>query len=120
MVEALKSVSGLTDVTLSCNGFTARSHKLILAMASKFFKDIFEKFRESKHPTIILTEMDPDILQLVIDFLYSGSINVKVERLNDLILAGQHLEIKVLVITMLNVKFKAFRKYSERKPFKSG
>ncbi len=95
MVETLKSVVGLTDVTLSCNGYTTRTHKLILASASRFFRNIFEHFCESKHPTIIVTEMDPDILQLVVDFLYCGHVNVSNDRLDDLITAGQSLEIKV-------------------------
>ena len=95
MVEGLKSAIGLSDVTLACSGFTTRTHKLVLASASEFFRNLFEKFSDSKHPTIVVTEVDPATLKLIVDFLYSGCIDIPYDKLDSLIEAAHLLEIKV-------------------------
>ena len=55
MIESLKSVVGLSDVTISsCNGFKANLHKIVLASSSTYFQRIFQDFKESKHPIVVL------------------------------------------------------------------
>ena len=98
MVEGLKSAIGLTDVTLTCSGFTTRTHKLVLASASGFFRDLFDKFSEAKHPTIVVTEVDASTMKLIVDFLYSGCIDIPFDKLDSLFDAAHLLEIKVLTV----------------------
>lgn len=98
MVEGLKYGSGLTDVTLSCEGgHKFHLHKLILASASVYFYQIFEDFRESKHPIIILSKVSADVLQLLVTYMYCGFIDVPNEMLTELISVGKSLKIKGLM-----------------------
>jgi kelch-like protein 2/3 len=74
-----------------------RSHKLILATSSWFFHNLFEQFSESKHPTIILNDIKSDVLELIVSYVYTGVIEVPAEKMEDLIVAGKSLQIKVVV-----------------------
>ena len=96
-VDGLQSNTGLTDVTVASeDGFKASLHKLILANSSSYFLQIFENFRESKHPTIILSGISADILQLIISYVYSGFAEVPKEKRDLLISAGKSLKINVI------------------------
>ena len=95
MIETLKSSIGLSDVTISCNGFKSNLHKIVLASSSTYFQNIFQDFRESKHPIVILTEIEADILQLIVKYIYCGFVDVPTEKIDQLILAAKSLQIKV-------------------------
>ena len=102
MVEGLKFVPGLSDVTVSCeNGYKTHLHKLILASASLYFYQLFEENLESKHPRIILSGIDSDILEMLISYMYCGFIDVPTDKLADLISAGRSLKIKVSFLLLI-------------------
>ena len=101
MVEGLKVGTGLSDVTVSCDGgYKAHLHKLILASASVYFYKIFEEVAESKHPVIILSGINSDILELLISYMYCGFIDVPNDKLSELVSAGKSLKIKVILFVI--------------------
>ena len=101
MVEGLKFVPGLSDVTVTCdNGYKSHLHKLILASASLYLYQLFEENAESKHPTLILSGIDSEILEMLISYMYCGFIDVPTDKLPDLISAGRCLKIKVNFSTL--------------------
>jgi kelch-like protein 2/3 len=96
MVEGLKFGRGLSDVIVTCDGgYKAHLHKLILASASLYFYQIFDEVADSKHPHIILSGINSDILEMLISYMYCGFIDVPSDRLPQLISAGKSLKIKV-------------------------
>jgi len=88
--------TSLADVTLACeDGFKASLHKFILAASSSYFRQIFENFRESKYPVIILDGVSGDTLKFIVSFLYSGLVEVPETQIERLLSAGKSLKIKV-------------------------
>jgi len=68
---------------------------MILASASLYFYHIFEEVAESRHPLIILSGINSDILELLVTYMYCGFIDVPRDKLSELISAGKSLKIKV-------------------------
>jgi len=51
-------------------------HKVVLASASPYFQAMFTHFAEKNKELVVIRELDSVILQLLIDFIYSGKIMV--------------------------------------------
>lgn len=56
------------------------------------------------YPTIILSDISPQDIKLIIEFIYHGEIRVPVENINSLLEAARSLKISGLI----NVSFKLF------------
>ncbi|XP_026485902.2 zinc finger protein 615-like [Vanessa tameamea] len=66
------------DVHLICGGQIFRSHRLVLASASEFLKDLLLSCPLEDSPTfIVLPEFDIDTLSLVLYYLYNGEVMVQ-------------------------------------------
>ncbi|XP_046960593.1 zinc finger protein 286A-like [Vanessa cardui] len=77
MCEWLSS-GGWYDVHLICGGQIFRSHRLVLASASEFLKDLLLSCPLEDSPTlIVLPEFDIDTLSLVLYYLYNGEVMVQ-------------------------------------------
>lgn len=59
------------------NGAEIWAHKVVLAANSEYFNIMFNsKFKESKELEIQIQELDPNVLSLLIDFIYSSELVV--------------------------------------------
>jgi len=63
----------LSDVKLKCEGRIFFAHKLILAASSKVFAAMFSnKMAETEEGVVDITDVDPDVLQLLLQYMYLG------------------------------------------------
>ena len=77
------------DVKIPC-------HRNILAAASDFFKAMFKcDLKESTSDTVQLT-MEPEILRRVVDYIYTGEIELTVENVEDLLKSADVLSLECL------------------------
>ncbi|KAK7972607.1 hypothetical protein PG988_006741 [Apiospora saccharicola] len=68
----------MTDVKVSCGNRTWDLHKLILCSRCPFFKKAFTgNFQEAKTGQVILRENDPDDIDGVIQYIYTGEVSKK-------------------------------------------
>ncbi len=82
----------LTDVMLAAEGRSIPCHKVLLAAASKFFFDKFITNPESlEHNILDIEDIDFDTLTSVVSYIYSGNIELTVEKTEKLIPAGVSL-----------------------------
>jgi len=51
-------------------------HKVVLASASPYFHAMFTHFEEKNKELVIIRQFDSTILQLLVDYIYSGKIMV--------------------------------------------
>ena len=64
------------DVTLACSdGSTLDAHKVILSSVSTYFRDIL-KTAPCKHPIIILKDTCKDEASAMLEFAYTGEVNI--------------------------------------------
>lgn len=83
------------DVTLVCEGFKVRAHKMVLSACSPFFQEVFVS-NPCKHPVIILKDMNHFELNSILEFMYRGEVNVSQDKLGTLLKSAESLQIKGL------------------------
>ncbi|XP_034660153.1 protein abrupt isoform X3 [Drosophila subobscura] len=85
----------LVDVTLACDGKLLQAHKIVLAICSPYFQEIFTS-NPCRHPIIILKDVSFNIMLELLEFMYQGVVNVKHTELQSFMKIGQLLQIKGL------------------------
>ncbi len=85
----------LTDVILIADGKSIPCHRVLLAAASKFFRDMFVASSTNPRPLesnlIYIEGVDFDILRAIVSFVYNGSVELTVENTELLIPASVSL-----------------------------
>ena len=85
------------DVTLVCeDNHRIEGHKVILASASKFFRNIFIGNKHS-HPLIYMRGIKARDLVCLVDFIYHGEANVYEEDLNNFLAIAEELNLTGLI-----------------------
>ena len=71
----------LCDVVLVAGATELSCHKVVLCSCSQYFYAMFTgELSEAKSDRITLQEIDPDALNLLIDFVYTSEIHVTEEN----------------------------------------
>eukprot|EP00095_Tigriopus_kingsejongensis_P012309 maker-scaffold284_size223161-snap-gene-1.23 protein:Tk12309 transcript:maker-scaffold284_size223161-snap-gene-1.23-mRNA-1 annotation:"dna transcription factor activity" len=92
----LHTRNDFVDVTLACSdGSTLDAHKVILSSVSSYFRDIL-KTTPCKHPIIILKDTGKDEAAAMLEFAYTGEVNVAQELLPSLLQTARSFRIKGL------------------------
>ncbi|KAG5877819.1 hypothetical protein JTB14_022710 [Gonioctena quinquepunctata] len=80
------------DVILSCQGHRLMAHRVILSMASPIFKDLLKE--ATSDPTVIIfPDVSSNTMSLVLDYIYTGSVVVYSNTIQDLLCLASILEI---------------------------
>uniref|UniRef100_T1JFA7 BTB domain-containing protein n=1 Tax=Strigamia maritima TaxID=126957 RepID=T1JFA7_STRMM len=85
----------LVDVTLACDGFSLKAHKVVLSACSPYFQSLFLD-NPCKHPIVILKDVKFSDLRALIDFMYRGEVNVSQDQLSALLATAETLKVKGL------------------------
>jgi len=92
----LHSRQDFVDVTLACaDGTTLDAHKVILSSVSSYFREIL-KTAPCKHPIIILKDTCREEASAMLEFAYTGEVNVGQELLPSLLHTARCFKIKGL------------------------
>ncbi|XP_023322519.1 protein abrupt [Eurytemora carolleeae] len=92
----LHSRQDFVDVTLACaDGSTLDAHKVILSSVSTYFRDIL-KNAPCKHPIIILKDTCREEASAMLEFAYTGEVNVGQDLLPSLLHTAKCFKIKGL------------------------
>jgi len=87
----------LTDVTLQCQGKEFKAHKLILAAASPVFEAMFQEgTKEHEDNYVNIEDIDSDIFDVFLRFLYSGQVDQLAEICLDLLVAADKYDVQPL------------------------
>lgn len=72
------------DVTITVDSKEFHLHRLVLSAQSSFFRSMFtSNLKESHNRTIELKDVSATVFQLLIDYIYHGTIKLRVEELQD-------------------------------------
>lgn len=93
--EQLLHSEQFVDVTLSCEGFSIKAHKMVLSACSPYFQALFND-NPCKHPIIIMRDVKLPELKAVIEFMYRGEINVCQDQIEPLLRIAELLKIRGL------------------------
>ena len=72
------------DVTINVDGKEFNLHRLVLSAQSSFFRSMFtSNLKESHNRCIELKDVSAKVFQLLVDYIYHGTIKLMVEDLQD-------------------------------------
>ncbi|XP_063795446.1 actin-binding protein IPP isoform X2 [Pseudophryne corroboree] len=73
-------------------------HKLVLAASSPYFAALLSGWmKESSENVVHIQDVEPGIFQLLLDFIYSGSVNISTENVQELMTAADMLQLNHVV-----------------------
>ncbi|XP_070494787.1 uncharacterized protein DDB_G0283357-like [Chironomus tepperi] len=85
----------MVDVTIAAGGKIFKAHKLVLSVCSPYFQKIFIE-HPSSHPILFMTDVNSNHMAGLLDFMYSGQVNVKYEDLPNFLKVAEALQVKGL------------------------
>ncbi|XP_036395898.1 kelch-like protein 10 [Megalops cyprinoides] len=77
----------LCDVVIEVNSFEFRAHKAILCACSSYFCNLFNSTEKQRYQ---ITGLSPDIMRLIIEYVYSRSVPVTEDNVESLLQAANH------------------------------
>lgn len=93
LFQILYQDNKLVDVTIVCRDGVLRAHKLILSACSPYFEKIFHE-NPCKHPVVIVRGVHYQEMQMLLQYIYKGYIDIPASFLNNLICIASEFEIK--------------------------
>ena len=95
-LATLFNSSILKDTVLACSdGQCLKAHRLIFATFSPYFKKLLSVCKEPM-PTILLPDVKISVMEILLEFMYTGNIRAKKELLAELVLVNKLIGIKGL------------------------
>ena len=96
-VNALRAERRLCDVILRVGATDIPSHRAVLAASSPYFFAMFTSdMAEAGQSIVTMRDMDPTILERLIDFVYTGRLDVSVDNVQDLLAAAALLQLEAV------------------------
>ncbi|KAK7794828.1 hypothetical protein R5R35_009395 [Gryllus longicercus] len=87
------------DVEIVAGGMVMKAHRAVLSASSPYFQAMFTTgLLEEQQDTVELHAISPHVLHSLIEFIYSGEIDINQENVQDLMVAADMLELKEVVI----------------------
>ncbi|CAG0920321.1 unnamed protein product [Notodromas monacha] len=88
------------DVTLSCRNRTFRAHRVVLSACSPYLRDLLDSdavVSGGGHPIVILQDATPEAVEHVIEFMYTGNVDIPSQCLSDFIKLAECFQALMLV-----------------------
>jgi len=92
-VKDLRNDSTFCDVTLVCGKTQVEAHKVILSSLSLFFSRVLHD-NPHPHPLVYLSNVKMKNMMWIMDFVYSGQVQVEMEDIDELLEIFKQFEIK--------------------------
>uniref|UniRef100_D3TND1 Kelch-like protein diablo n=1 Tax=Glossina morsitans morsitans TaxID=37546 RepID=D3TND1_GLOMM len=103
MLENLNQLRGETrfcDVDIVAGGATYAAHRVVLSAASAYFEAMFRPelgLNEVNQKTVILHTIDGEILNILLDFIYTGRCEITQTNVQELLAAADMLQLHEVV-----------------------
>ncbi len=92
-VHSLRTNRKLCDVVLRAGDKEIPSHRAILAAVSSYFQAMFfHELMESNQEIIEIKDMNPTVLSSLVDFAYSGEIDLSIDNVQEILSAASLLQ----------------------------
>ncbi|CAK1581947.1 unnamed protein product [Parnassius mnemosyne] len=86
------------DVDLISGKTKVKAHRVVLAASCEYFDAMFSVgLEESQKGHVVLPTVPPGILPLIVDFIYTGEINIDKGTVQHLLIAADMLQLRELV-----------------------
>lgn len=86
------------DATVACGGKLYPVHRLVLSACSDYFQQMFA-LTHGKHSVIVLKDITTEVFEALLSYMYIGKVDVRREKISELINAAACLEIRGLAVS---------------------
>ena len=93
--KAVQNIEALTDVTLVCDDGEVSAHKLVLFTGSEFFQNFLPRVKHP-NPYIYLRGIKMKHLEMALDFMYLGAVQVPQDDIGAILEVANDLKISGL------------------------
>ncbi|XP_054462486.1 kelch-like protein 10 [Anoplopoma fimbria] len=90
------------DAVIKVEGVAFEVHRVILCKCSPYFLALFRRWSSPDKKVFDIPGLSSDMMQLIIEFAYSGSVSVTKENAQELLLAADQLNVMDIVQTCCN------------------
>lgn len=93
-LQDLRKNNTLCDYSLKADNFEMKVHKVVMASCSDYFRVMLTgEMRESREGAVELKGVTASGLRRVVDFAYTGNIELTSENVEDVLAAATHLQV---------------------------
>lgn len=93
-LDALRTAGVLCDYTIIAGGLEMHVHRAVLVACSDYFRAMLTgEMRESRESCVTLQGITGFGLQAVIEFIYSGTLKVSLDNVDEILAAASHLQV---------------------------
>lgn len=97
-VNKMRNGEHFCDVQLQVGKETFKVHRLVLAASSPYFAALFTgAMKESSKDVVQILGIEAGIFQILLDFIYTGIVNIGVNNVQELIVAADMLQLTEVV-----------------------
>lgn len=86
--------NAMFDVVIAVGTNRYKAHQLVLSACSEFFKDVLASGNLNPMPTIIIPDLNPQLVEPLLEFMYTGESFVNSTILSEFLEACSFLQIK--------------------------
>lgn len=97
-LNAMRQENSLCDVVLRVNGtINFSAHRCVLSASSSYFQALFsDDFLEKRSGVVELEEIGATAMEKVLEFIYTGEVEMDLANAQDLVMAADYLNIPAL------------------------
>ncbi|XP_053431272.1 actin-binding protein IPP isoform X3 [Nycticebus coucang] len=97
-INSMRNGYHFCDVQLQVGKETFQVHRLVLAASSPYFAALFTGgMKESSKDVVQILGIEAGIFQVLLDFIYTGIVNISVNNVQELIVAADMLQLTEVV-----------------------
>ncbi|XP_072543166.1 actin-binding protein IPP [Salminus brasiliensis] len=97
-INRLRLRSDFCDVRLLVGGRVFQVHRLVLAASGPYFSALFSGgMSEAHEEEVHIAGVEAEVFQVLLEFIYTGSIDVTVENVQELMVAADMLQLSEVV-----------------------
>ncbi|XP_037085880.1 actin-binding protein IPP-like [Pollicipes pollicipes] len=97
-INDLRKATKFCDVVLMAGDAGFKAHKAVLSASSPYFHAMFNGgLAEQEQSVVSIRRLSPVMLSMLLDFIYTGDVDVTEENVQELILAADMLELSDVV-----------------------
>ncbi|XP_066125438.1 actin-binding protein IPP isoform X4 [Saccopteryx bilineata] len=97
-INKMRNGQHFCDVQLQVGKETFKVHRLVLAASSPYFAALFTAgMKESSKDVVQILGIEAEIFRILLDFIYTGIVNIAVNNVQELIVAADMLQLTEVV-----------------------
>nr|XP_039257060.1 uncharacterized protein LOC120333766 isoform X1 [Styela clava] len=102
LLQLQRRAGFLCDITVNIQEKSFKAHKPLLAACSLYFRALFADSENAKTSTLNFEKLSPSGFEVLLDYIYSGSLAITSENSDQVLYAANCLQMTNVVETCLN------------------